>query len=61
MSVEEFRNRKIKLDARARAVLHALAEHKILSTDQIEILYFGSDRSAQRVGRSVVTACADRS
>jgi hypothetical protein len=49
MSIEEFRNRKIKLDVRARAVLHALAEHKILSTDQIEILYFGSDRSAQRV------------
>jgi len=31
-----------------RAVLQAVAEHKILSTDQIEILFFGSDRSTQR-------------
>lgn len=37
------------LDERERAVLLALAEHKIFATDQIEVLFCGSDRTAQRV------------
>ncbi|MCA1831304.1 MAG: replication-relaxation family protein [Actinomycetota bacterium] len=46
-SISSFSN--CELDVRARAVLLAFAEHKILSTDQIEVLFCGSDRSAQRV------------
>ncbi len=37
------------LDERERAVLLALAEHKIFATDQIEVLFCESDRTAQRV------------
>lgn len=37
------------LDERERAVLLALAEHKILATDQVEVLFCESDRTAQRV------------
>ena len=36
------------LGERERAVLLALAEHKIFATDQIQILYCDSDRTAQR-------------
>lgn len=36
------------LDERAYALLVALTEHKVLSTSQIEVLFFGSRRTAQR-------------
>lgn len=39
----------IPLDERERAVVLALAGHKILATDQVETLFCGSDRTAQRV------------
>jgi hypothetical protein len=37
------------LGAREFAVLIALAEHKILATSQIAVLFFGSERSTQRI------------
>ncbi len=37
------------LDERERAALLALAEHKIFATDQILVMFCGSDRTAQRV------------
>lgn len=43
------------LDERELAILRALAEHKVLATDQIELLFFDSDRSAQRVLRELRT------
>lgn len=43
-----------RLDERQRAILRALYDHELLLTRQLEILFFASARSCQRVLRQLV-------